>query len=89
MVLGWKKPADALPIDLSSVPHTEVALDLVYAKGGTRWMQHARARGVAASDGRTMLLAQGVAAFRCWFPRREPPVEVMRAALHEVLGGWV
>jgi len=83
------QPADALPLDLATQPGVQIALDLVYAKGGTRWMQHARALGMAASDGRTMLLAQGVAAFRCWFPRREPPVEVMRAALHEVLGGWV
>jgi shikimate 5-dehydrogenase len=32
-----------------------------------------------------MLLAQGMEAFRRWFPDREPPAEVMRAALDAAL----
>lgn len=79
---------DPLPVDPAVLPGLAVALDLVYVPGGTRWMHAARTAGAAAADGRRMLLAQGVAAFRRWFPRREPPVEVMRAALREALGGW-
>lgn len=79
---------DPLPLVPAEVPELAVALDLVYARGGTRFVQAARAAGAAAADGRRMLLAQGVAAFRRWFPRREPPVEVMRAALRDALGGW-
>lgn len=80
--------SDALPIDASEARGAEAALDLVYTRGGTRWMHAMRAAGLRAADGRTMLLAQGVAAFRCWFPRRDAPVEIMRAALSEVLGPW-
>lgn len=81
-------PEDPLPSDPASHQHLAVALDLVYAPGGTRWMHAARSAGATAADGRHMLLAQGVAAFRRWFPRRAPPVEIMRAALREALGGW-
>lgn len=80
---------DPLPLAPDALPRLAAALDLVYARGGTRWMRVMRDAGLRAADGRTMLLGQGVAAFRRWFPRREPPVEVMRAALREALGGWV
>jgi shikimate 5-dehydrogenase len=32
-----------------------------------------------------MLLAQGVAAFRRWYPDIDPPEEIMRAALRDAL----
>jgi shikimate 5-dehydrogenase len=32
-----------------------------------------------------MLVAQGAAAFERWFPGRQAPVEVMRAAVHAAL----
>ena len=41
------------------------------------------------ATGFPLLLAQGVAAFRRWFPRRSPPAQAMKAALGEALGGWV
>lgn len=80
---------DPLPLAPEGLPHLGAALDLVYARGGTRWMHVMRDAGLRAADGRTMLLGQGVAAFRRWFPRHEPPVEIMRSALRESLGGWL
>ncbi len=77
---------DALPLDPGAVPAGAVALDLVYAKGGTPWVRALRARGVRAADGRAMLVAQGAAAFERWYPGVRAPVEVMRAALRGVLG---
>jgi shikimate 5-dehydrogenase len=32
-----------------------------------------------------MLLAQGAAAIKRWFPKQTPPIDVMRAALHAAL----
>jgi shikimate 5-dehydrogenase len=32
-----------------------------------------------------MLVAQGAAAFECWFPGKQAPVEVMRAAVNAAL----
>jgi shikimate 5-dehydrogenase len=40
------------------------------------------ARGVPAADGTGVLLHQGAAAFRRWWPV-DPPLAVMRAALRE------
>jgi shikimate dehydrogenase len=56
------------------------ALDLVYAPGGTDWIQALRARGVPCADGTEMLLRQGGAAFRRWFGR-EPDLDAMRRSI--------
>jgi shikimate dehydrogenase len=75
------KPGDPLPLDPDAARVTiGAALDLVYARGETVWVREMRARGLAAADGKEMLLQQGAAAFRRWWGM-EPPLEVMRAAL--------
>jgi shikimate 5-dehydrogenase len=63
----------------------EVALDMVYAKGETRWVHAMRAAGLRAADGRAMLVAQGAAAFERWFPDERAPAEVMQAAVNAAL----
>ncbi|MGH7530507.1 MAG: shikimate dehydrogenase, partial [Gemmatimonadales bacterium] len=79
------RPDDPLPIAPDALPETRVALDLVYAVGETRWVRALRARGMAAADGRGMLVAQGAAAFQRLFPGVPAPVEVMRAAVERAL----
>lgn len=76
---------DPDPISLGVAPAAVAALDLVYAPGETGWVRRARAQGLAAHDGREVLVQQGVAAFARWFPRKPAPVEVMRAAVHAAL----
>jgi shikimate dehydrogenase len=76
---------DALPVPAERHPQARVALDLVYAAGGTPWVRGLARRGVCAADGREMLLAQGVAAFTRWYPRVMAPIEVMRAAVDRAL----
>ncbi|MEO7987025.1 MAG: shikimate dehydrogenase [Gemmatimonadales bacterium] len=75
---------DPLPID-QPPPRAVVAFDMVYAPGETSWVRAMRAAGLRASDGRTMLVAQGAAAFRCWFSGKHPPLDVMRAAVDAAL----
>lgn len=75
-------PDDPLPIPPGHIRGARIALDLVYAVDGTRWSKSMAASGVATSDGREALVAQGAAAFRCWFPQYDPPVEVMRAVVN-------
>ena len=79
------RSSDEPPIPDDAAPGARAALDLVYARGGTRWVQACLARGLRASDGRTMLVAQGAGAFRRWFPEVPPPLEIMRAAVHGAL----
>lgn len=68
------------PYELIEPNQVGAVLDLVYRRGETAWVRHARALGIPAADGLEMLLAQGAASFRLWW-RREPPIDVMRAAL--------
>ncbi len=82
--LGLRRD-DAPPIPLDIAMDARAAFDLVYARGETPWVGQCRARGLEARDGRTMLLMQGVAAFRRWYPDLAPPVEIMRAALRDAL----
>ena len=78
--------ASGQPLPLEQPPHgASVALDLVYARGETAWVRAMRAAGLRACDGRTMLVAQGAAAFRCWFPRVDPPVDLMRGIVDAAL----
>jgi shikimate dehydrogenase len=84
---GWKD-SDPLPFDPpQSGARLRAALDLVYARGGTRWVRTLRAAGVPAQDGREVLLHQGAAAFRRFFPEQEAPLDVMRAAVQRALEG--
>lgn len=78
--------ADPVPVSLADFPAARVVLDLVYARGETPLVRAARSLGLRAADGREVLLGQGVAAFRYWFPGTDPPVEIMRAALRAGLG---
>ena len=79
------KANDPLPIPDEVAPRAEVALDLVYRVGETAWIRAVRSRVRRAADGRSMLVAQGAAAFECWFPGKRAPVEVMRAAVNAAL----
>ncbi len=75
------KADDPLPLDPEAARVTvDAVLDLVYARGETRWVREMRARGLPAADGKEMLLRQGAAAFSRWWGM-DPPLDVMRAAL--------
>ena len=82
------KDTDPLPLDPQSASRLrgKAALDLTYARGGTRWVRTLRAAGVHAVDGREVLVQQGGAAFQRFFPDQVAPLDVMRAAVHRALG---
>ena len=76
---------DPFPIPLEAAPAALVALDLVYAPGETPWVRALRARGIAAADGRGVLVGQGAAALERWFPGVRAPREIMRAVVDAAL----
>ncbi len=80
------KGSDPLPMDEAVLRRLRPAavLDLVYARGGTPLVSRCRALGIAAADGRGVLVAQGAAAFVRFFGVAAP-VEVMRAAVEDAL----
>jgi len=82
--LGLRQ-ADAQPFADRRLAGCRTALDLVYAKGGTDWIRACKKRGMQAADGRSILVAQGVHAFKRFFPGINPPKEVMAAAVEREL----
>jgi shikimate dehydrogenase len=80
------EPRDPLPAEPGELRGVRIALDLVYAKGETRWVHIMRQHGVTAQDGREMLVHQGAAAFERFFPGSTAPLDVMRAAVQRALG---
>jgi len=79
------KPGDASPLDLGILGRGGAALDLVYGKHKTPFVQSAESKGVRATDGMEMLVQQGAVAFERWWGR-PAPTEVMRAAIRRSLG---
>jgi shikimate dehydrogenase len=71
-------PAELLRPDLA-------VLDLVYRPSPTRLVREAQAIGAQARGGAGMLLRQAADSFALW-TGRQPPLDVMRAALHAELG---
>jgi shikimate dehydrogenase len=72
--------SDGLPFDLHTTQRPGAILDVVYKVGGTALVNAARDAGIPAADGREMLIAQGAAAFECWW-KRPAPIDVMRRAI--------
>ncbi len=79
------KEDDGYPVPIERLDGCSVALDLVYAPGETTWCRACRARGWRVSDGRTVLVSQGMRAFSRFFPDVHPPREIMRSAVERHL----
>jgi shikimate dehydrogenase len=73
--------ASPLPLDLlAAAPSGAAVLDLIYAPPETALVRAARARGLRATGGLSMLLHQGALAFTLW-TGAPAPLDVMRRAL--------
>jgi shikimate dehydrogenase len=70
---------DPLPCGLDAAPPALFVQDTVYARAPTPLVAAARARGLRAADGRSLLVHQGAAASTLW-TGRVAPVDVMRAS---------
>jgi len=70
----------SLPVDVGLLDHDAAVVDLVFGPNETPFVHAARARGLRASDGLDMLLAQGALAFERWFGI-EPDRAAMRQAV--------
>lgn len=75
------------PGELEALDPSCSVYDLIYIPRPTRLLQAAAARGCRTFDGLEMLVQQGAAALRLWSGTDALPVEAMRAAALEQLGG--
>lgn len=80
------KPGDGSPLDERQFPLTQTGAvyDMIYRPAETSLLKTAAAAGCRTANGLGMLLHQGAAALEIW-SGRTAPLEVMRAALKEVV----
>lgn len=78
------KPTDPLPIDLSKLPRPAGVYDMIYNPPETPLLAQARALGIPAANGLSMLVHQGVRALEIW-SGATVPVDAMRAAVHSAM----
>ncbi|MHA1943818.1 MAG: shikimate dehydrogenase family protein, partial [Candidatus Thorarchaeota archaeon] len=74
------------PLRTTSIPSDVVVMDLVYNPRRTLLLQEAEKAGCKTIDGTGMLVHQGATALEKWIGKK-PPIEVMRKAVVQVLGG--
>jgi len=77
---------DTSPVPAEILTPELLVLDLIYKQ--TRLLREAAAAGCTTSDGETMLLHQGAAAFTLW-TGQPAPVDAMQAALEAARAGGV
>ncbi len=71
---------DPLPIDLALLPRPKGVYDMIYNPPETRLLAQARALGIPAANGLSMLVHQGARALEIW-SKTAVPVDAMRAAV--------
>lgn len=74
------RAANEMPVDCSRASERLHVLDAVYTPGGTPLVRAARARGLRAADGLSLLAYQGALSFELW-TGVPAPLAVMRKAL--------
>ena len=73
-------PEDATPLDLEMLHRAGAAMDMVYGRHTTAFVQSAEAAGVRSTDGLEILVQQGAASFERWWGH-DAPVDAMRDAV--------
>lgn len=77
-------PADAPPIDLATLPPLGGVYDMIYNPPETRLLRDARASGLRAANGLSMLVHQGARSLALW-TGADVPVKTMRdTAVHSL-----
>lgn len=78
------KPTDPLPVNLAVLPRPAGIYDMIYNPPVTPLLARARALGIPAANGLSMLVHQGVRALEIW-SETTVPVDAMRAAVHSAM----
>jgi len=73
-------PEDVTPLDLDMLHRAGAAMDMVYGRHTTAFVQSAEAAGVRSTDGLEILVQQGAASFKRWWGHAAP-VDAMRDAV--------
>lgn len=84
--IGLHPDVEAMPdVDLSRAKPDMLVVDAVFNPPETRLLAAAKARGLPTLDGLSMLVCQGVIAFKMW-TGQDPDEAAMKQALRQALG---
>jgi shikimate dehydrogenase len=83
---GMSPRGDECPVEPELLSRFHLVVDMVYNPLRTRLLEEAEARGVGTMNGVEMLVQQGAEQIRIW-TGMEPPIQIMRKAVIEALGG--
>jgi len=84
--LGMHPETQRTPVEMSLLHPGLLVFDMVYNPIKTRLLKEAEEAGAAILPGVNMLVYQGATAFKMW-TGVDPPIETMKAAVIETLGG--
>jgi shikimate dehydrogenase len=84
--LGMHPEIGRTPVEKDLLHSDLLVFDLVYNPVKTRLLRDAEEAGASILPGVNMLVYQGATAFKMW-TGEDPPIETMRAAVMEALGG--
>ncbi|MDR1284053.1 MAG: hypothetical protein LBK99_25040 [Opitutaceae bacterium] len=79
------KPGDSLPVDPEALPRPAGVYDMIYNPAETPLLARARALGLPAANGLSMLIHQGARSLEIWSGARVP-VAAMRTAAEAAPG---
>jgi shikimate dehydrogenase len=82
--VGLKAGDTTLLVDVGMLPASALVMDTIFNPPRTPLLRTAQERGLSTLNGLSMLLYQGVAAFKLW-TGQDAPVVVMREALYAAL----
>jgi shikimate dehydrogenase len=80
--LGLPDSVKQLPLDVDTLHSGQVLVDLVYASRQTELVRAARSRGLAAIDGKEMLIQQAALSYTLW-TGLSAPIGVMRGSIDD------
>ncbi len=80
------KPSDPMPIDLGALREARAVYDMIYNPAETPLLAAARAAGLPAANGLSMLVHQGARALEIWTDNAGVPVDAMAAAARRAMG---
>jgi shikimate dehydrogenase len=80
------KATDPMPVELGVLRGPRAVYDMIYNPAETPLLAAARATGVSAANGLSMLVHQGARALEIWTDNAGVPVNAMAAAAREAMG---
>jgi len=72
-------PTDPVPVPAKLIQAHHLVYDTIYKPNPTALLANAQSRGARTANGLTMLLHQGILAYKIWHPNQDPTAQMKKA----------